>query len=185
MLGKDTSEVVCEFGNCGIISGGGFSAYLSRPQYQSSVVNDYFETLGEGNQPYPGFGRGRGYPDLSLLGTGYSIYNAHTQTVVAGTSASTPVVAAMITLINDARLNNGLSTLGWIHPSLYQNYASFTNDITSGKNNCPRRASEPCCPTGFFAARGWDPTTGLGSVNFKKFYDFYISAAGKILILNF
>ena len=33
-----------------------------------------------------------------------------------GTSASTPVVASIITLINDARINAGKNTVGFINP---------------------------------------------------------------------
>ena len=93
----------------------------------------------------------------------------------------------MITLINDARLNNGQSTLGWIHPSLYQNAALFTNDITSGNNFCPESPDNnppTCCQQGFNATKGWDPTTGLGSINFKTFYAFYTSKQCNFVILR-
>ena len=36
--------------------------------------------------------------------------------LVDGTSASTPLVASIITLINDARITAGKSTVGFINP---------------------------------------------------------------------
>lgn len=38
----------------------------------------------------------------------------------------------------------------------------YTDDITVGQNNC---GAFLCCPAdaGFFASKGWDPLTGLGS----------------------
>ena len=174
-----------------ITSGGGFATQLPRPSYQTSAVATYFTKVTI--PPPEGYGKGKGIPDVSLLGTDYTIVNADNPDTegsvyasVSGTSASTPVVAAMITLVNDTRLNNGQSTLGWIHPSLYQNYALFTNDITIGNNFCTEQteAGVPptCCPYGFYAADGWDPTTGLGSINFQAFYDFYTSAQCKHIL---
>jgi hypothetical protein len=46
------------------------------------------------------------------------------------------------------------------------------NDVTSGSNNCCEYDDvDPvtCCTSGFTAATGWDPTTGLGSINFNDF----------------
>eukprot|EP01036_Dinobryon_divergens_P033008 gene33008-42705_t len=64
-----------------------------------------------------------------------------------------------------------MSTMGYINPFLYKYYASFTNDITSGDNKCSAvsKGIHTCCREGFFATEGWDPVTGLGSINFDKF----------------
>ena len=68
--------------------------------------------------------------------------------------ASAPVFAAMLTLINEKRLLEGKSTVGFVNPALYANPSVF-NDIKYGRN--------PGCATEGFAARsGWDPVTGLG-----------------------
>ena len=166
-----------------ITSGGGFATQiLPAPSYETASIASYLSY----DIPPPGFGKRKGIPDVALLGSTYTVASAATPlpggdgkfTTEYGTSASTPVVAAMITLINDARLNNGQSTLGWIHPSLYQNAALFTNDITSGNNFCTAASGatkSTCCPQGFSATKGWDPTTGLGSINFQAFYAFYTS----------
>jgi len=48
-----------------------------------------------------------------------------------GTSASTPIVAAVISRINEERMNAGKGPIGFLNPSLYANPEMF-NDITSG-----------------------------------------------------
>ena len=57
-----------------------------------------------------------------------------------GTSASTPVMAAMVSLVNSRRLLAGKSNLGWINPALYSVAASspeiILNDVVTGENNC-------------------------------------------------
>jgi hypothetical protein len=60
------------------------------------------------------------------------------------TSASTPAVAALFSLINDNLLNAGKKPLGFINPVLYQMYAanpSITHDITMGNNSVRKRLS--------------------------------------------
>ena len=56
--------------------------------------------------------------------------------LIDGTSASAPVMAAFVSLVNAQRKSKGMSTMGYINPFLYKYYASFTNDITSGNNKC-------------------------------------------------
>ena len=53
-----------------ITTGGGFSAYYSRPNWQDNDVLDYFHHVeDEDNVPVSGFNtEGRGYPDISLAG---------------------------------------------------------------------------------------------------------------------
>jgi tripeptidyl-peptidase-1 len=77
----------------------------------------------------------------------------------SGTSASAPFVAGLFSNINAQRLAIGKGSLGWINPALYQTYAQFTNDITSGDNKCV--LGPICCAQGFTSVAGWDPTTGI------------------------
>ena len=86
--------------------------------------------------------------------------------LLSGTSASTPVVAGFISNINAARLTQGKGSVGWINPALYAAANAFVNDITSGNNKCDY--NQRCCPQGFDAVPGWDPTTGLGSLDYTK-----------------
>jgi hypothetical protein len=156
-----------------ITSGGGFSIYNELPAYQKKHVNDYFAFVrGKSSAPMAGYAvGGRGYPDISAAANKFSIVNGGELLPVSGTSASAPVIAAMISLVNAARLQAGGKALGWIHPAMYEGYKSFTNDITVGKNNCTN-AYHSCCPQGFEATPGWDPSTGLGTLNFRKFKNY-------------
>jgi len=43
------------------------------------------------------------------------------------------------------------------------------NDITIGNNKCCTLHWKQCCNVGWNAATGWDPVSGLGSLDFKKF----------------
>ena len=53
--------------------------------------------------------------------------------LVFGTSASSPTVGAIITLINEQRANVGKKPVGFINPVLYENPGAL-NDITVGTN---------------------------------------------------
>jgi tripeptidyl-peptidase-1 len=67
----------------------------------------------------------------------------------------------VVSLLNSERLSAGLSSIGWINPTLYSsNFTSYYNDVTSGENNCCSYPDESiCCTAGFSAAVGWDPVT--------------------------
>lgn len=76
-----------------------------------------------------------------------------------GTSASTPISAAIINPINAHRLDAGKATLGLLNPALCA-HPRMLNDVTNGTN--------PGCGTkGFSAVPGWDLTTGLGYVDLQ------------------
>ncbi|KAF8144383.1 subtilisin-like protein [Mycena galopus ATCC 62051] len=154
-----------------IQSGGGFSNYFAMPSYQKSQVSSY---LTNHPPPYSGAqynnsGMSRGFPDLSANGAWYAVAVQGAIYDVFGTSASTPVVGGILTLINDARLAAGKSTIGFINPTIYSTaFASAFNDVTNGTN--------PGCGTaGFTTAKGWDPVTGLGTPNFPKLKNLWLT----------
>jgi subtilisin family serine protease len=64
---------------------------------------------------------GRGYPDLTLAGASYLLYNGGNLVGVSGTSASAPAVAGMFSLINAQRLAIGINICVYmcIYLSLY------------------------------------------------------------------
>mmetsp|Transcript_11509 Transcript_11509/g.11152 ORF Transcript_11509/g.11152 Transcript_11509/m.11152 type:complete len:685 (-) Transcript_11509:48-2102(-) len=164
-------EVTCSSNTQGVITtGGGFSAYYSRsePAFQNTAVDNYLlKVKGTAKDPEGGFNvQGRGYPDLSAAGLSYSVILNGRAVPLSGTSASSPVIAGLFSNINAKRLAAGKGALGWVNPTLYQTYTQYTNDITEGDNLCV--VGPVCCQEGFHAAVGWDPTTGLGSVNYGK-----------------
>ena len=115
----------------------------------------------------------RAYPDISLAGSNYLTVIAGKEYLLSGTSASAPTLAGYFSNINAARFEIGKGSVGWINPTLYSKGSQFVNDITSGDNRCA--ADGTCCPHGFHATEGWDPTTGLGSVNFGKMQSVFVS----------
>ena len=54
----------------------------------------------------------QGYPDISLLGVKYIVSINGSFFPLDGTSASCPVAASMVSLVNSARLASGRSTIG-------------------------------------------------------------------------
>ena len=94
----------------------------------------------------------------------------------SGTSASAPVIAGMFSNINAARMAVGKGSVGWANPFLYDGSSRFFNDIRTGHNKCV--AGGGCCSEGFYAAPGWDPVTGLGSVDYGKMLTAFLAAGG-------
>ena len=172
-------EVVCnaEWGG-NIVSGGAFSDRYDRPQYQDKVVSNYVDVY-TSDLPHDFFNKqGRGYPDVSGLGANYRVWKNGKPSPMSGTSASTPLWSAMITLWNDRRLNAGKPPLGFINPLLYAIHrlnASAFYDIVVG-NNGGTQDADFSCEFGFEAAPGWDAATGLGSPNFPVLSDLTFEA---------
>jgi len=181
------SEVVCsvlsKISNCSITSGGGFSILFPPPGYQSDAIKSYFNNVSP--KPCGAVPKGRGIPDVSMAGFNFETYIGGKKYLIDGTSASTPVVAAMVSIVNSARIKAGRPTLGFLNPSLYYYNANalgfkYTSDVTQGDNRCfpdvTGATSGGCCGEGYFATKGWDPVTGFGSIRFQHFFNVYMSA---------
>jgi subtilase family serine protease len=146
-----------------ITSGGGYSTF-DVPDWQKDT---------------PGFsGSGRGVPDVSLAGHMYGVVVGGTLGYYDGTSASAPAFGGIVSQINARRIAENKPTVGFINPVMYKSPSAF-NDITSGDNKCGRcaRDDECTCCGGYEAGNGWDPVTGLGSVDFKKFEALFDAAS--------
>jgi hypothetical protein len=141
-------------------TGGGTSAYVATPSYQTSAV--------------PGMGTlaHRTVADVSFnadptTGQYLAVIPSGSTTVswlsAGGTSLSTPQWAGVIAVANASRALSGKAALGAPHASLYSqistvpgNYASAFADITKG--------SDGSCAT-CSAKVGYDQLTGLGTPN--------------------
>ena len=177
-MARPGSEVVCQFdtGNR-ITSGGGFSKYYARPEWQDAAVLAYIKARDASGQiPEAGYDTNkRGIPDLAFAADKLFVRSpsstdaAGVTFAAAGTSASCPIAAGIFSNINAARLAAGKGPVGWANPFLYAKGASFVNDITIGNNKFP-------CTKGFYATVGWDPTTGLGSVDYGRMRETYLAA---------
>lgn len=141
-----------------IFSGGGFSNVFAMPSYQQTAMATYFASSAPSYsaQQFNNSKTVRGYPDVSANGARYLTAVDGNFSLSFGTSASAPVFASLINMINEKRLDAGKSPVGFINTVLYEN-PQVMNDITNGDN--------PGCGTnGFSAVAGWDPVTGLGYV---------------------
>ena len=130
-----------------------------------------------GQTPVAGYSAaGRGFPDVAVAGSNYKIYIGGQIYSVSGTSASAPVVAGLISNLNAVRLASGRGPMGFINPALYRNSSLFMQDVTSGNNKCAGMTSKHvvnCCNQGFTCTTGWDPVTGLGSINYGNLEQRY------------
>ena len=130
--------------------GGGASQFYAMPDYQKSVG----QAAGHGL---------RQVPDVSADGdpsTGFHILFSGREGQAGGTSASTPLWAATVALINQDLKNKGLREVGFANPALYwmgENSSKLDpkpfHDVTAGNN------------LGFDAGAGWDFATGWGSMD--------------------
>ena len=153
-------------------SGGGFSAHYERPAWQSTAVSSYLNGLPEYKDDAgdtAGTPR-RGFPDVSAL-SHFFLVRVNSKLgewwKVSGTSASCPVVAGLVSHFNAARMKKGFGTLGFLNPLLYSlarssKRTSLFKDIVLGNND------HGCAAQGYDAAVGWDPLTGLGTLNFPN-----------------
>jgi tripeptidyl-peptidase-1 len=135
-------------------SGGGFSSIFPQPSWQSKAVSKYLKKYA------PAYGEsvfnssGRAYPDVSALGLNLATVYLNKTRGVGGTSASAPIFASIVNLLNEERMAAGKGPIGFLNPTIYKNPGMF-NDITVGAN--------PGCGTqGFPASPEWDPVTGMG-----------------------
>ncbi|OQR87903.1 tripeptidyl-peptidase [Achlya hypogyna] len=152
-----------------ITTGGGFSSYAPRPSYQAKVVDEY---KGRHTLDVARFNSsGRAYPDVAAIGHNVQLFINGFNTMCDGTSASAPIVGAVISHMNKHRLQRGLPRLGFVNPYLYKLYEACPfvfNDVVNGENACGA-LNQPCCANGFAAGLGWDPIGGLGSINYEAF----------------
>jgi len=80
---------------------------------------------------------------------------------------ASPLFASVLTLLNQERAAVGKGSIGFVNPVLYRN-DHVLNDITAGTNL-------GCGTEGFHAVEGWDPATGLGTPNYPKMKDLFLS----------
>jgi uncharacterized repeat protein (TIGR01451 family) len=158
-------------------SGGGMSIVFSKPAWQSGA-----------GVPADGM---RDVPDLALSASanhdGYIFCNngscasgnpssvVAANSIVGGTSASAPVFAGILALLQQYQIMQGFQSkpgLGNVNPTLYllaHDVSGVFHDITTGNNIVPCVVgTSPACTTGSFgynAGLGYDLVTGLGSID--------------------
>lgn len=159
-------------------SSGGFSDIWPRPSYQDSAVSKYLKDHLKGRWEGLYNPEGRGFPDVAAQGVAYHVFSQNKDILVSGTSASAPMFAALISLLNNARLAEGRPPLGFLNPWLYSKEVSrkgaLTDIVHGGSTGCTGKDMYSGLPTPFVpyaswnATPGWDPVTGLGTPVFDK-----------------
>jgi hypothetical protein len=96
---------------------------------------------------------------------------------VDGTSASSPIVAAMVALWNGYRLNNKKSTLGFINPALYKAAEARQDRVQADRQRQQQVLGELLRSADGFEAnpKGWDSVTGLGVARFPSLLNYFAS----------
>jgi kumamolisin len=144
-LSQDGTSVATEtVWNEGLVgTGGGISDVFPVPDFQSHV--DLPPSVNDG-------GKRRGVPDVAAAASkspGYRIVLNGVQMVKDGTSAATPLWAALVIMVNAARGQ----PIGLINPFLYANPGLF-RQILTGNNRVDT--------IGYDAGPGWNACSGLG-----------------------
>jgi subtilase family serine protease len=137
-------------------SGGGISDFFRPPDFPLPPWQSFARVPASVND-----GRnGRGVPDIAGNADGHSGYIIYLSggpsfAAYGGTSASTPLYAALVALLNAGLGEN----LGYLNPMLYALPSFVFRDIADGQSNS--YLGSP----GYVSGPGWDACTGLGVVN--------------------
>ncbi|KAF2030683.1 subtilisin-like protein [Setomelanomma holmii] len=155
-------------------SSGGFSDLWERPSYQDKAVSGYLKRLGS---RWEGLynPNGRGFPDVAAQGLRFRVVDKGVTIPVGGTSASAPVFASVVALLNNARAAAGKPGLGFLNPWIYeQGYKGLNDIVDGGSTGCTGRsiysglASSRVPYASWNATEEWDPVTGYGTPDFEK-----------------
>jgi tripeptidyl-peptidase-1 len=166
-----TCEKSISYDKVGWTAGGGFNHYnQATPDWQRDAVQGYLQSGVVLPKSANFNAKGRAYPDVSAVGHSCPTVISGEITTVDGTSCSAPVLAGMLTHLNSFLINSGRPKLGFVNPLLYHLHSVCTDcfkDITEGHNWCTEYT---CCQTnqtdfGFQATQGYDPVSGLGTLN--------------------
>src|SRR6478735_8787722 len=111
-----------EYGGAVSCSSGGMSNVFKSASSQSKAISCYIKPWNGKRKGF--YVRGDAQPDFSLLGDDYMMLTGGNPLTRDGTSASAPVFAAMIALVNGMRLRGEKPALGFLRPLLYSAKAS-------------------------------------------------------------
>ena len=153
-------------------SGGGPSRFWPRPAFQAAP--GLTPSLQKGRKT-------RLLPDVAAMGSFYPGIATYQKGSGGwgpggGTSAATPLTAAMVALALQQELEAGRPPLGLITPLLYElsrgpGYSTIFRDVTVGTNSRKPKTSFGKSPAGGAAQPGYDLATGLGSPRATAFAD--------------
>jgi subtilase family serine protease len=183
---NDTVDDIAAGATSFAATGGGKSVLFTKPAWQTGVgvPNDNVRFVPD--IAFAGSVDHDGYltcmPGYCVSPNGFRDAQNSNLGVVGGTSAGVPVFAGMVALINQ---QSGGSQ-GNLNPVLYSLAASTPSvfhDITSTDNKVPCTSGTTDCPSGggmigYNAGVGYDPTTGLGSIDGSALVNSYAASGG-------
>jgi len=165
----------------GYLSGGGFSNVTRRATWQENAIKGYVASGVPLPSPQSYNVGGRGFPDVSAVGhNAWCIYSG-SPILISGTSESTPIFAAIMSLLLAEFKTITGKNFGFLNPLLYKMWAddpSTFQDIIVG-DNCSNGPPPNCKGSGFITAVGWDPVTGLGTPNYAQMLAYIQKVAHK------
>jgi subtilase family serine protease len=199
---EDVWNESCKSGQSGCTTpsiyagGGGVSESFALPSFQQ----------GFSVPAAPNAFVGRGVPDVSLSAAGHDGYavclnggcvpvgGEITLDIIGGTSASSPSFASIMSLVDQrtnsrqgqastvlyalAKTETFASCNGSATPALPASSGCIFNDATVGNNAVPGETGYGTGTADYQAAVGWDPATGLGSVNVSNLVTKWTSSTG-------
>jgi len=141
------------------LSSGGFSDYWPMPAWQKEAVAKYLKQSGLPERSLGYNISGRAFPDIAAQATNFFVYAGFPEPGVAGTSCASPAAAGVFALLNDLRMQEGKSSLGFLNPLIYEKASAFY-DVTAGasRSSCGEWPAKP----------GWDAATGVGTPDYKE-----------------
>jgi tripeptidyl-peptidase-1 len=176
-----TGEGITNFGESFLpipwTAGGGFSFQFVSPSgvptWQASFVQNYLSQ----NVKFPKsfVSTGRAYPDVAANSNMCAVFNDDgTLSPEAGTSCATPIVAAILSLVNWDLSMASKPLVGFVNPMLYSLASSDPTAFNRPEPKNNHCTEEMCCPLdgegrsiGYFSTvnGNFDSVSGLGSPN--------------------
>ena len=146
-------------------SGGGVLPAVAIPSYQPTMATTNYSPSSF-FPAGPSLLANRMLPDVAAFASRLDCYADGAMLNSGGTSASTPLWAGFMALVNQQNALNGLPPVGFANPALYYigtsaNYESCFNDIQDGTLN--PNTSGIGSPAEYEAVQGYDMVTGWGS----------------------
>jgi len=169
-----TIEQGTMFNMTGWTSGSGFARWTKTPQWQKRLVNNYINSTSVLPNRSHWNPNGRAYPDVAAIGHNCLTYDDGMWMGADGTSCSSPIMAGVVTVLNDHQVKNGKPLLGYVNPLFYRMYQDDPltfNDVVTGFSGATEMGF--CGDEfGFYATKGWDPVSGLGSPNVGRMMEW-------------
>lgn len=142
-------------------SGGGPSPWFARPSWQNAIntTTNHASTVW------------RECPDVAMVATNIWIVAGNgVRLAVGGTSASSPLWAGYMALVNGQAAIYGRPPLGFLNPRLYAigegpGYAVAFHDVTTGNNAHANTAGNYDAVAGYDLVTGWGTPNGAGTLN--------------------